>query len=154
MTNPPLTQEQLDYFASETARAAHKATKKTLRAAFIGYLALFIGVVGMYSNGQSVSSNERDEIRTAGRAVAITACNERYNDRVEIREVLVQAQRSVKRQHKAGIVSDEQYKDAVEFYNERLEGLPLPDCRKADNALETTEKVAIPEARYPNDGKG
>lgn len=154
MDKPVLTEEQIRFFSNETAKAYQKGAQRTLRKAYAGYLALFIGTMLVYLNGQSVSENERAEIRNDGRVVAINSCNARYVDRTEIRDVLEQSKRAVQRQYSAGIIDKAQSERSIKFYDERLKNLPLPDCRKADDALEVQDQnLPIPEARYPGDGK-
>jgi hypothetical protein len=123
------------------------------RTALVGYLVLLAGVLGTYLNGQHTSKNERTEIRTAGRIVALNGCNARFVDRVEIRRVLEVSAALTKVQYDKGLMDKFQYEQAKNFYKERLNGLPLPDCRTADDYLvDNADLPPLPTPRYPNDG--
>jgi hypothetical protein len=107
-------------------------------------LLLFVGVILMYENGQSVSGNERDSIVASGRAVAVDGCNRDFRDREAVRGVLVAAENSVKRQIARKIISDEQATDALQFYASQLRRLKLPDCREADDLLTSSPDKKLP----------
>lgn len=162
---PQMTEEQLGFFVELEAEAvarvekrAESRDKRWRRGATGAFAVLFAATMLVYHNGQSVSAGERNDIVAAGRTVAISACNARYADREELREVLNQSKKAVRRQFRAGVATEQQRDDAIKFYNARLKGLPLPDCRKADDALErvagnSDAKIKVPDARFPGDGK-
>lgn len=145
-----MTREQLDFFTAESERVAEKASKRTIKHAFVGYIALFIGVMLMYWNGQTVSKHERFEIRQAGRAVAIHSCNRDYISREEIRAVLQASKKERRLALERGELSEDAYRRAVDFFNERLNRLPLPNCDSSDDALaDPEEPITLPEPLTP-----
>lgn len=154
--NPVMSLEQIELFAELEEGALTRAHRRWFRSSLVGYLILLVGVVGMYENGQSVSANERGQIIQAGRAVAVSACNARFNDRREVRGVLIQAKLSIQRQYESGTITIDQRRQSLDFYDRRLEGLPMPDCRSADDALQQAaadnEAIMVPNARYVGDG--
>lgn len=152
---PPITEEQLDFFTEATERttvkAANAAVRKYLRFALVGYLLLFSGIVAERIVSGQEAADSRQAIVQSGTVVAVDACNQRFKDRTEVRAVLEGSKAFQARSLKNGTITRQQYDAAVGFYDERLKGLPLPDCRLTLGVLTTDpdDAPAIPEPLYP-----
>lgn len=105
--------------------------RRWIAGAAIGYGVIFLGSVGMYLNGQSVSSNERGAIIQSGDVVAVVGCNRDFESIGSQRGLLIRARAAIQ---DAKISSDEKAA-AVQFYSDELAKLQYPDCRKAKDIL-------------------
>ena len=158
---PPMTEDQLDFMSKQSERAAHKATRRTLRSAFVGYVILIAGVLAMYQNGQHVSNGERDAIIRSGTVVSVEGCNRDFADKEQFISLLERLQsaskRSARLQHLK--TTDPQVKLALDFYSDEIARAKreLPDCRREQHMLtddpERTQPWP-PLARYPDDRSG
>lgn len=136
-----LNQEQL---VKDAVRAAQR---RGVRIALTGYLIFFGGIMGERYISSSESNAARETIVRSGTAVAVTACNERFKDRRQLREVLIIARRETR---KSEDISPDRRKAAEAFYTERLAALPLPDCRDSLTVLsdDPDAEVHIPKPLY------
>jgi len=149
--NPPLSDAQIAFFAEQNRLAAERASKRTIRQALVGYLILGLGVLGMYLNGQSVSSTERAAVVDSGTAAVVAGCNRDFNGTQRLRSLLEHADDAVTAQQKAGKVTAAQAADAHDFYAAELAKIPLPDCRKAQFVLtdDPEKPIVIPTPLHP-----
>lgn len=133
--NAPMTEEQLEFFTHQTARAVRKATSKFAVAASVGYLILFGGVFAMYENGQSVSDKESNAVVQSGRAVAVSGCNRDFKDRKSFRALFERLIVAVDASVERGDATPAQGRFAKKFYQDELDKLPLFDCRDAEKVI-------------------
>lgn len=151
-----MTEEQLAFFTEQTERATKKGTKEGVRrfrrTAVLGYLTLLVGLVfvwGQYqrdiSERRVIATQQRHTLVESGRAVAVNSCNQRYEDRLQIRGVLIASRQFVKDQAKRGVITPERRKTSLDFYDERLRQLKLPDCRKDQKLLTDDPATPIPD---------
>jgi hypothetical protein len=167
---PGMTKEQLDYFTEQTVKAVEKGTRNGVRhyrnRAVIGFLILLLGLVAVrWADNERANEAVKDRVATAnaqraaivksGNVVAVDGCNGRFRDRVEIRSVLQSSKDFLAREYKKGNITEARFKESSAFYDERLSGLPLPDCRKAANILTTdpNKVLPVPDPLYPGHDK-
>lgn len=131
----PLHPDLLAFFTEQTNRAVKKAARRTLRQAAVGYLILFVGVMGMYWNGQHVSNAEREAVVQSGSAVVVDSCNRDYIATGRLRGIIIRIRNVIEAQDEAGKGDPEENQFAVDFYNNELKKIPLPDCRDTADAL-------------------
>lgn len=146
-----LTQAQLDYFTEQTRLAVNKSLRKYVRGAIVGFLVLAFGF-GYALHENSVTSNEgREAVVNSGKAVSVAGCNRDFRATERARGLLIRAQDATTRQHEAGKIPDDQFKEAQDFYAKELSKNPLPDCRKVEVALtdDPNAPISIPPALYP-----
>jgi len=158
-------QESIDlinWIEEATHRATTKALRKYTRGALLGFLILLIGLVVVREEDRKraddafqarvkVANTQRQAIVKSGTVVAVDSCNQRFKDRVEVRSILTAAAKASEAQYKQGEITKARYDRSKQFYRERLEGLPLPDCRDTVNVLTTDldEVPPIPKALHP-----
>jgi hypothetical protein len=146
-----MTDEQLAWITEQVDRAAHKAAHRTMKGAVIGYVILFLGVLGMYFNGQSVSKKERGAVVDSGRIVSVDGCNRDYNTIQTLRDEISKSKKRTQQLVKEGTLTQAQADRAIEQTNDLLERYQLPDCRKAETVLtdnpEDVSKQPVP--RFP-----
>lgn len=149
---PILSEEQLDWFAQTQSRTVRKAVRKTLLSAFVGYVILFTGTMGVYLNGQHVSGEERTAVVTSGNVVAVDGCNRDYDTVESLRGLLQRAQGQVAAAKDAGEITDRQAEEADAFYVDELQRLKLPDCRRAATTLTDDPDATLPapSPKYPD----
>jgi hypothetical protein len=147
----PMTQEQMDWVSEQVHRAANKAARRSRNQSLIGFLILLLGIGFVQWDGHHRSDAARDAIVQTGNVIAVDGCNRDYVSRKEIRAVLARSRDFQKGALDRGDISQTQYDLAVKFYDERLDTLPLPDCRKAANVLSSDpDKVPeVPEPLHP-----
>lgn len=148
---PPLTQEQLDFFSTQTAEAVKKSNKRVLRSAFAGYLILLVGVFGMYENGQSVSGNERQAVVDSGTVISVDGCNRDFQDREVLRAQIEKGKKTTLQYVKDGTLTQKQADRAIRETDEFLKSYPSIDCRPAAKILTDNpdDVTRIPEPMYP-----
>lgn len=136
MAQTTMTEDEIiEFFASETEKAAKRASRRTLRAALVGYLVLFVGVFGMYWNGQHVSGTERQAVVDSGRVVAIAGCNRSFKANQGFRALFTRLIRVTEAQAKRGEISQYQAQQSLRFYRAERAKIKLPDCRQAGRIL-------------------
>lgn len=145
----PLTEEQIEWFATAQARAVHKGVRRALAGAFVGYVILFAGTMGVWLNGQHVGNEERSAIVDSGKAVAVDGCNRDFN---KFEGIFTRLNAASHEQYMAGVISYQARVKARTFYEGELAA--LPDCREAEKILtsDPDEQVRIPVPRFPADG--
>lgn len=141
-----MSPEQLDWFTVQTEhaaqKAAHSAVLRFRRPAVVGYLLLLLGVLFAIGLGAHESNAGRNQIVESGRAVAVNACNARYEDRVKFRTLLTRLKVAAAASTRS---TAEQKEAAIKFYNGQLDSYKLFDCRDAENLL-----TADPHAKIPH----
>jgi hypothetical protein len=136
--NPqPMTHEQMSWVAEQTEHAVRKTARKVVLSALVGYIILFAGVMGVYHNGQSTSSNEQKAIVQSGNIVAVDGCNRDFEDQKRWINLLERLKDSSELAYKPGRTTEAQYRTAIEFYSGEiaLAKKALPDCRQAEHIL-------------------
>lgn len=133
-----MTPDQLAWITEQNEYHAKRATRRTLKAAFVGYLILFAGVLGMYLNGQHVGNEERQAIVASGRTVSVDGCNRDFRDKEDFIDLLTrlkQANSDAFKRLPPPLKADAQqrYEDSQDFYNDEIKtaSAERPDCRKA-----------------------
>ncbi len=142
-------------------RAIQTAQKRWIRLALTGYLILFSGLVGerlvsAHDTGQRRADNakSRQAIVQTGTVALIDGCNGRFEDRTALRDILISTRREVVKRLKNPQLTNEQRQQlrfAKQFYDARLDKLPLPDCRNQLDVISADPDavVILPEPKYP-----
>jgi hypothetical protein len=147
----PMTREQLDWVEQQVRHAADKAARRTQRRALVGFLILLVGIAAaFYTNSQTAGESRRAIVDT-GRIVSVSGCNRDYEDRVAVRKVLEASKNFTKNAYERLNLTPEELEIRLEFYDDQLADLPLPDCRKASKVVsdDPTKVPAMPEPLYP-----
>jgi predicted negative regulator of RcsB-dependent stress response len=126
------------------------------RSAVVGFVILALGLIGGQYQGFEQQSHDRaartkaanaqrKAIVESGNIVAVEGCNLNFRAIQGTRGVLEDAKVSLEKNRKK--LTDEQYRQAIAFYNDELDNkLKLPDCRAAGHILTTDPaKVGTPE---------
>lgn len=142
-----MSDEQLEFFSDQTRRAVHKAVGKYVRGAVVGFLVLLVGIGFALHDANSA----RHAVVQSARAVAVSSCNGRYQDREGLRNLLISAERQIPREVKRGNMTPEQAASAKVFYFSQLHKLKLPDCRAAARIItdDPDSTTRIPVALHP-----
>lgn len=155
-----MTEEQLEFFATETNRAVRKALRRYAKPAIVGYVLLMIGVLAAFqvnNNDRSVrrieAGKSREAIVLSGRAVAVSGCNRDFKTISALRGVLIASKAFQQRQVRDGLISPETFERARKFYDTQLASLQLPDCRDSESLLTDDPDDEIPHLRplFPED---
>lgn len=157
---PPagLTSEQLDFFTYQTERAVDKAIakaeemdKKRARGRLLGFAALFLIFLANTFYIAHIGAKSREQVVRSGDIVAVAGCNRDYEDRVAVRGVLLASKEFTVNAFKRLNLSEAEKEARLQFYDDRLAELPLPDCRLADDVLtdDPDSPLVVPEAFYP-----
>lgn len=147
--------------------AVQRTSRHLMRRALTGFLILLVGLlVAFYTNQQQygISKDQyRDNRKTAiaqrqaivvsGRAVSVDGCNRDFNTITKLRGVLIASKDFARSAYKEGSISRDRYSRSIQFYNNQLAELRLPDCRKAKTIVNQDPRtpVRIPVPRYPGD---
>lgn len=134
---PPLSEEQLTFFADLQKESTHRSLRRWGRGAVIGYAILIAGVFAMYENGQSVSEQERQAVVKSGTVVAVEGCNRDFRAGKRFIKLLTRLKMSSDAQYASKRITAQQHDAAIEFYAGEI-GLAkskLPDCRHAESIL-------------------
>jgi hypothetical protein len=150
-----MTREQLQWVEEQVRHAADKAAKRTQRRALVGFLVLLFGLLAAIWIGGNQAENARKAIVDTGRIVSVSGCNRDYEDRVAVRKVLIASKEFTKNAFRRLNLSPEEVQLRLDFYDEQLADLPLPDCRKARNVVsdDPTKVPAFPKPLYPGHDK-
>lgn len=158
-----MTQEEsidlIEWIEEGQHRATSKALKRYSLGALLGFLILFVGLVVVRHEDANrakeataariaVADSQRKAIVQSGTVVAVGGCNERFKDRQEVRAVLEASKAESLKAYNAGDITKERLRRSLAFYDQRLDGLPLPDCRQSQNIL-TTDINAVPPVPKP-----
>lgn len=152
---PGVTEEEVAFYNAQRARdirvAVNAATRRHARRALVGYFVMFLAFLGNVLYAQHVAREGREAIVKSGDIIAIDGCNRDYRERQEVRQVLIASRQFQEGALKRGDISQIQHDRAIDFYNDRLEGLPLPDCRRAGDILtdDPDSLTRMPEPLYP-----
>lgn len=151
----PLTETQMTWVDNRVQVAADKAAReaaaRTRRQALIGFLVLLVAIGFVQWDSSRAANDARQAVVQSGTVIAVDACNRDYKGRVEIRAVLEASKDFQAAALKRGDITQAGYERATDFYEERLDNLPLPDCRQAEGVLtaDPDEVPAIPKALHP-----
>src|SRR5690349_20908769 len=113
-TPPPgMSQEQLDYFAEETRRAAEKGaregSRKTARNGLIGFLILLAGVGFNSYDTRHQAAQASKAIVASGAVVAVDGCNRDYRDDVRFTKLLERLKAASDLSYKLGKTTQAQH---------------------------------------------
>jgi hypothetical protein len=147
----PMTREQLQWVEEQVRHAADKAAKRTQRRALVGFLTLLFGLLAAIWIGGNQADSARKAIVDTGRIVSVSGCNRDYEDRVAVRKVLIASKDFTKNAFERLNLTPEELQLRLDFYDDQLADLPLPDCRQARNVVsdDPTKVPAFPEPLYP-----
>jgi hypothetical protein len=157
----PFSDQQLRWLSARehmlSAHGTHYSRthiKRYAKSALAGFLILLTGIGAAIHLGDNQANNARRAVVGSGRAVSVAGCNRDFDTITRVRSILLASEAFQAKQHRAGKITDEQFKAAKDFYQDQLSGLPLPDCREAAHILtdDPTKRVIIPVPRYPGDG--
>lgn len=148
MSAPPMTAEQMHWIEDQVHRAARKAARRVRNQALVAFLVLLAAIGYVQWDSARGANNAREAVVTSGTAVSVDSCNRDFKSRVEVRAVLKASKDQAKKSLDSGEITQAQYDRSVSFYNERLKGLPLPDCRTADDVL-TSDPDRVPDVPVP-----
>lgn len=90
--NPPLTEEQVAFFTSQTNRAVKKALRGYVRSALVGFAILLFGV-GYAIQGKSTTSELRAGLLSSCARVNILRAQSNTSDNVSFKILALSAQR-------------------------------------------------------------
>lgn len=130
-----MTEDQLAYFTEQTLRANKHVLRLYMRRALIGFLVLLAGVSFAAHNTQTEAANARDAILESARIVVVDGCNRDFIDRLQVRGVLEDSSKDIRRRYNEGAMPREEAIRRLKFYKHELSTLPLPDCRRAPDIL-------------------
>lgn len=147
MSPETMTERQREWINHIALDAARHVQRRSL----IGFLILLVGVGTTLYVGDKNADEARKAIVDTGRIVSVDGCNRDFQSRKEVREVLQRSKDFQLAALERGDITQAQYKRAVEFYNDRLKGLPLPDCRHAESIVsdDPDEVPAMPKPLHP-----
>ena len=129
------------------------AARHVQRRSTVGFIILLVGLATVLWLGEHHASSARKAIIDTGRIISVDGCNRDFKSRQEIREVLLRSKEFQDGALERGDITKSEYQRAIEFYDERLEALPLPDCRKSETILsdDPDEVPAKPTPLYPEE---
>lgn len=139
-----MSKSETDRIVQEAVRTAQR---RGVRMALTGYLVFFGGIVAERYISSGENRGARQTIVKSGTAVAVSACNERFRDRRSIRAVLIASRLQVRQRDD---ISSDRRRRAINFLNDRLARLPMPDCRESLTVLSAkpNAEVRIPKPLY------
>jgi hypothetical protein len=142
----PLAEAQLELFTEQTRKAVEKAESRAIRRALVGYAILFAGVLGMYINGQSTSTHEREAIVESGQAISVAGCNRDHRTTKALRNVLTTANQQRREAFRRGAITSEEYAAARKYFRQQRATLIIPDCREAQDIVtdDPDKKIVVP----------
>jgi hypothetical protein len=158
-TGPPMTEEQLDYFSEQTRCAVDRALNKYMKRAMIGFLLLFIGFLYNASTNRaqqvdirSQAEAARDVLIESGDVIAIDGCNRDFQTTSALRGVLLASAAFNRQNFEDGIIDRTTLDQRLRFYDDQLDRLPLPDCRKSQGILtdDPQHNLPKPQPLYPD----
>ena len=147
----PLTEDQLEWITKQNERIARRVLWLYVRWAMVGFVVLFVAFLGNVIYSNHLNAVSREQVVRSGDIVAVAGCNRDFQERLEIRGVLIESKAFTRQAYRRGAISEVERDLRIEFYNERLQGLPLPDCRVADEILtdDPDKPLREPAPLYP-----
>jgi hypothetical protein len=99
----------------------------------------------------AAADKSREAVVHSTTVISTQNCNEDFRRGVEVLSVLEGSRKFARRQYEDGKIDKSTFEIGDTFYRERIEGLPLPDCRKVAKTISSSnaDKQPIPEALYP-----
>src|ERR1044072_4383921 len=91
-----------------------------VRRAIVGYAVLFLGFLGNNLIDRQRAQDGRQALVDSSRIVVIEGCNRDFRTIQKLRGVFNRAEESIKVQHRAGLITDDQYKRGIDFYEQQL----------------------------------
>lgn len=158
MPKVPFTEEQVTWLEESRRQSVRGAVRKYRNEALVGYFVLLIGIAVVFGFQRHETHNrvqqgvaQRDAIVRSGTAVAVDGCNRDFHTIRGTRHVLEDAREFQRAQHKKGLITDEQYQRANDFYSTQLAHIPLPDCRLAEKIITQNpdKPVTVPTPLHP-----
>lgn len=147
----PFSDEQIVWLEESRKRSVRQAIKHYRNQSLFGFAILLIGLLvtlGIqqrdFAARRMDSQRQRAAIVESGRAVATNSCNARFEDRLQIRGVLLASKAFSRLQLKQGVITQRRYDDNIKFYDSRLRALRLPDCRIDAGFLTSDPDKKIP----------
>lgn len=135
------------------ARAVRRAQRNGIRLALTGYLILFGGLIGERIVSKNDTERARKTIVSTGTVALIDACNGRFDERTALRDILIALRLQAVKRMKTDIGIEQRQRDerAVQFYDDRLQKLTLPDCRSQLHIIsaDPNKTVDIPTPKHP-----
>lgn len=154
----PFSDDQIHYLEVSRRHSVDRAIRHYRNQSVAGFAILLLGILlalGLQQQDlgtrRDLARSQRHAIVESGRAVAVNSCNARFEDRTQIRGVLVASMSATKRLEAEGIITHERAEDQRAFYTKQLAKLRLPDCRKDAALLTDDPDKPIPhiEPLYP-----
>ena len=145
--------ELLEWIEDSTHRAASKALRRYVIGCTTAFL-LLLGASGFnYYDSHRQSDQARGAIVQSGSAVSVSGCNRDFRTITSLRLVLTDAKALYEDSLKAGKLTQAEYERGVQYYDDQLERLALPNCHDAGKILTDTPSRApdVPEALVPDD---
>lgn len=116
----------------------------------VGYIILFLGVLGAYWVDYGHNRDAREAIVASGNAVAVEGCNRDFDNakaRIESARLSLEQLEANRRR---GIVEDEDYRRTKRAYMRLIASIKVPDCRDVVNVItdEPTAYDGTPAPKY------
>jgi hypothetical protein len=154
----PLTEDQLKWITEENETTANRAIaaaeamdRRRARHRLVGFAVLFLAFLGNVWYSAHIASESRDQLLRSGDIVAVDGCNRDFQERLEIRGVLIESKNFTRQAYERGAFPKSELRLRLAFYDERLQSLPLLDCRRADEVLtdDPDKPLVVPRALFP-----
>lgn len=158
MPKVPFTEEQVTWLEESRRQSVRGAVRKYRNEALVGYLVLCLGIGVIFGFQRHETHNrvqqgvaQRQAIVKSGSTVAVDGCNRDFHTIRGLRRVLTDARAFQRFQHDRGLITDEQFQRAEDFYRVQLARIPLPDCREAVKSITQNpdKPVRVPTPLHP-----
>lgn len=149
------TEEQLTYLENSRRGAVRAAVRRYRDSSLVAFL-LLLGGIGFlfYDNqhdqeaSQKALAAQQHALVQSGRIVAVDGCNRDFADNQKFRGLLERLRRSAETNYRLGRTTQEQYEQAVLFYNRELNNFSVIDCRESERIL-TDDPADLPNHVEP-----
>jgi len=106
-----------------------------ITAPVIGFLVLLAALIFVRQEDINRANEANEAIVQSTVVTGVANCNRDFRGRIEVLSVLRGSREFARAQYENGEISEETFNVGDKFYAERLEGLPLPDCRKIERTI-------------------
>jgi hypothetical protein len=141
-----MTEEQLEFFAAQTAHITRRHLRNWVRAALLGFAILASGVGYAIHDTASRSDKAGQAIVDSGRVVAVDGCNRDFRAQERFISLLERLSTAAQDSYKHGRSTEEQMRRAMSFYEAEIARAKaaLPDCRDAEHVVTDDPNVPRP----------
>lgn len=149
----------------DVRRASRAAMKRYVRSATVGFVLLVIGLAVAFMVARNDNNEARQEavaqvqkasdkafksVVQSGNAVAVAGCNRDYLDRVQFRKLIIRAKGTLAANLQRGDITQRQYDEAIDFYDDTLRENVLPNCKLAAKTVtaDPNRRIIPPKPLY------